>query len=343
MKQVRAMATFFSWSNRLSSLHACEVKDLAGGVISQPHIRFAVDLNGTRIAAAWGLLHSCIRLNRIVRVYAAQTNPGWQLDSSQWRSVAELEAILDITRTMCTLAQTESLFLAAYGPVLKMMTLRRLRSEEIFVVDLHAVDASPQLPRTPVAEVNMTPLGRTALQRARLEAERRWCGNKSEIVDNSSTPLVSDRERIAILLDLRTLRVPTEATEFAIAEKLLEETYIKYATRASEFDREKEREERRVPSAAAAERTPKRTATLVSGFVYNDTMFDDSDDDDAASPLAPPDMTQALKVEFKNAFKAWLEEAQSRLARVLPKPLLPRVWTARPRYASDGPAHGRAV
>lgn len=161
MKAARAMATHFSYSMRLDELHDCVVKDSSGNVIAQPRVRFQLDLNGTRVAAQHGLLLSSIRLNRSVKVYAAQSNPTWALSGEQWQSMAEIEAVLDITRTMSTLAQSESSFLGAYGPVLKAMTMLRLRKPEIMVIDTAAVDASPNLTRTAVDEDNLTETGRT--------------------------------------------------------------------------------------------------------------------------------------------------------------------------------------
>lgn len=189
LKAARAMATHFSYSNRLDELHACVVKDNQGNSISQPQIRFAIDLNGTRIAAQHGLLYSALRLNRSVKVYVAQSSPSWALSDTQWQSLSELESVLDITKTMSTLSQSEAIFLGAYGPVLKAMTLARLRGEEMSVVNLASVNGAQTIPtRKQVAEVELSETGRTALNRARLEAERRWCGNLSDVVANDSTP-----------------------------------------------------------------------------------------------------------------------------------------------------------
>lgn len=75
------------------------------------------------------------------------------------------------------------------------------------VIDTAAVNQAQRYPqRKNVPEIHMTELGRTALRRAHLEAERRWCGKKTMIVDNGSELITSEPERIAILFYLRTLK-----------------------------------------------------------------------------------------------------------------------------------------
>lgn len=311
MKVARAMATHFSYSTRREELYACVVKDSDGNTVEQPQIKFSIDLNGTRVAAQHGLLYSALRLNRSVKVYAAQTSPTWALTEVQWQSLAEVEGVLDITKTMSTLSQSESAFLGAYGPVLKSMTLKRLRRPELMVIDTAAVARNKVLlTRKVVAEDDLSDVGRTALARARLEAERRWCGNDTEEADNISTPTMADRERIAILLDLRTLKANGFTAEaFTEAEKLLEDLYVSFAKRAMQYEKDKE-----ATAAAAAmqsqlhqdagtpARKPPRRLELASGFEYDESLFDDSDE--AESPVVA-DQTAALKAEFKSAFKAW--------------------------------------
>ncbi len=52
--------------------------------------------------------------------------------------------------------------------------------------------------------VNFSVVGYEALQRAILEAERHFCGNKTEEIDSSNVVL-NYRDMMALLLDLRTL------------------------------------------------------------------------------------------------------------------------------------------
>lgn len=152
-----------------------------------------------------------------VNVYAAQTNPS---SKEQWQAVSEFEGILDIPKTMSTYAQSEAHFLGAYGPVLKKMTLKRLRKEEVAVIDLASVNATETEPkRKNVPELQLSETGRTALRRARLEAERRWCDNRTEILTGNACT-ISDRERIAILLDLHTLNAHgLSEEEFSIRQR----------------------------------------------------------------------------------------------------------------------------
>ncbi|KAL1521722.1 hypothetical protein AB1Y20_021377 [Prymnesium parvum] len=120
---------------------------------------------------------------------------------------------------------------------------------------------------------------------------------------------MSERERIAILLDLRTLKASGfKADQFLEAEKLLENAYVMFGKRALQHEQEKQALEASQRAESQATTSSKAAATkdeLESGFEYDDAMFDDSDDDANNSGVADLDQTSALAVEFKTVFKTW--------------------------------------
>lgn len=67
--------------------------------------------------------------------------------------------------------------MGALAAVVKINMLSKLRSQTISVVNLAAVTTSPRMPRSIVDVTDMPPVSVKCLERARLEAERRYCGN----------------------------------------------------------------------------------------------------------------------------------------------------------------------
>jgi hypothetical protein len=70
------------------------------------------------------------------------------------------------------------------------MTVHKLRSDSIRIINQEVVVADPFLPRveTPVSELSLH--GKTCFRRALVEAERRWCGITSEY------PMLSNEDGI---------------------------------------------------------------------------------------------------------------------------------------------------
>ena len=151
-----------------------------------PDIKIQVDYNTTRIAAVHGLLHSELRLNRALRAYEVQFNPGWAFKADDWQAVAEFEGVLNCTKVTSTLAQRERGFNGAFTPLIKTLALTKLRADELYVIDMPNVKISPHVPRVAIKIDNLTDMGQTARVRAILEGERRWCGNQTEELTGAS-------------------------------------------------------------------------------------------------------------------------------------------------------------
>ena len=193
------MATYFSYSTRHSELMNLQ-ESTPGGFAT---IRIKVDLNETRVSAVYFLLLSEIRLNKPLQAYAAMNEVTWKLTLEEWQSVAEIESILGISATHATFVQNEKRCTAAFGVPMKQRLLDSLRSKCLSVVSLKDVEVSPKLKRVEVPVDQFSAVGKTTLQRAKLEAERRYCGNKTETVSGSN-PVFTERDELAILLDPRT-------------------------------------------------------------------------------------------------------------------------------------------
>ena len=102
-----------------------------------------------------------------------------------------------------TLVQTEHHCVAAFRYPLLRDTMDALRAPSLPVIDLDAVKNRTRLVRKNVHVDLLTGLGRQCLNRAKLEAERRYCGNKSEQISGKDV-WMSTRDELAALLDPRT-------------------------------------------------------------------------------------------------------------------------------------------
>ena len=63
-------------------------------------------------------------------------NDAPQLSSSEWDSIAEIKGILNISKDLTTLMQYENIYNGAFGQIIKHVTLKRLRSAFIPVIDM---------------------------------------------------------------------------------------------------------------------------------------------------------------------------------------------------------------
>ena len=78
--------------------------------------------------------------------------------------------------------------------------MRGLRAETLNIIDLPKTNKSPRMPRVEVQVSSLSQLGRTALFRATLEGERRYCGNRGEELECKPI-IMSDRELVMMVLN----------------------------------------------------------------------------------------------------------------------------------------------
>jgi hypothetical protein len=238
MKKCHAMAVYFSYGKRHSQLLQFS-NNVPGGLAP---IKLKLDLNDTRVSARHGLLYSEIRLNKGLKLYGIANEQSWQLTPAQWQALTEVEAVLAISKELTVFVQNETAFTAAIGRPFKESMLMKLRSDTLSVVDLEQVTKSPNLIRRDVHLVDMTEIGKTCKIRATLEAERRYCGNSSEFLNNQAVEQTV-RDKLAVMLDPRTL-ISLSKCGLAKDEKgqllsMLKEEYVKYGIQAQLYQQER--------------------------------------------------------------------------------------------------------
>ena len=137
-----------------------------------------------------------------------------------------------------TQTQYERLLLEAYSSMIKSVTLKNLRQDKIPVVKYEEMTDSAKLVRTPKDVAHFTRIGRECLDRAWLEGEWRFCGNKTKFVQGESLPVIySDSGLLATLLDIRTVHCkhPTKDQRRKAVE-VFETEYVKYFRTAKTYE-----------------------------------------------------------------------------------------------------------
>ena len=305
VKKAHAVGAYFGYSTRGNDL-----SEVGKGLGNCPDIRIAVDYNTTRIAAVHGLLFSELRLNRALKAYEVKYSPAWAFTSDDWRTAADFEAVLNCTRITSTLAQIEVHFMAAFTLLIKQLAMTKLRAPTLDVIDMPKVTADPKVPRTSIAVENLSAAGQTARKRATLEGERRWCGNKGEVLEGGAM-CMGRHELLAMLLDKRTLgcqHVTAEQRKEAV-EVYLEE-YSKFAKTAKDWGcqaaQEKLAEEQAraaAPETVAAPIPAAATSSMASGNTYAMVAWSEEDEDDAEEE--EEDWDEAIANEAMAALRAW--------------------------------------
>lgn len=89
------------------------------------------------------------------------------------------------------------------------MVYQSLTSDKISLIDVEELSASPHLPRIDCAVDSLTQTGKTCLDRAAHEFERRFMNSESETrLMILWTIFIIDRQLAATLLDVRTKACP---------------------------------------------------------------------------------------------------------------------------------------
>ena len=240
LSRLHKLGVHFSFSTRFGKM----ILMLASADIRSPKIRIAVDLNTTRVSACLNLIHSALRMHKLLLIYAAANplSPVAKVSYADYVVLAQLEAIARCSATCAVLVQTEQYFTKAIGFPLHMRMLEQLRSDTLLVIHLDAITESPVLVRREMAMEQLTTLAREALRRTTVEAERRHCGNLGGDLSGANV-VMSDSAMLATLLDPRTatcMHLPEDGPlgreEFAakLVPKL-KEAYIEYGLNAARF------------------------------------------------------------------------------------------------------------
>jgi len=201
------------------------------------------DLNTTRISSVQNLLKSSVRVKQSLSIFYATTgNESPPLGVDDWKFAKEAEGILNMAKHLCTLAQNEHLHNAAYGPVAKKKLHNHLSQSSLLLIDADnwRVDQKDP-PRIRVDVATFTAAGKTCLRRALLETERRFFGNRTEVVFTEIPKLkLSDREKGVLVLDKRTCLNGTiiSQAQWRDAVNALESVYVGFYVQCKLYDRQ---------------------------------------------------------------------------------------------------------
>ena len=302
-----------------------------------PDVKVQVDHNDTRVAARHGLLLSSLRMKKAMEFYNIDCHPENWPDAYDWKVAREFEGVLNVSRALTTIAQYESKYNAAYGPVVKLMVYKNLSARTISVVDCDNWKLLPRAPRTELAITEMSELGKKCVKRATVEFERRFMGNKEEVPFKLQVPSkqgqlnINDRQKVAMYLDPRIKRNAQvmDRNSWNDAGAILGREYIKFYCQCKEYDR-KEKLDRLVLAADAAstgaeanpivvttaikqERRALSTNSGGSGLVHD--ILSDSEEydvnyDEDLHGLTSDEEVRAkdendAEIEFQGAFKKW--------------------------------------
>lgn len=232
----RDVAEYFSKAGRFKEL--MQICKKVGSPCIRPHCY----KKKWDIVAIQSMLISLIRLHKAIKSYQEEHATLWRLSDCDWAAICEFEGILALTKKAVQVAQNETKFLGAAAAALKINLLKKLRRNEVSVLSLDAVDVAAKWSRVKVCISLFTPLGKECLHRARLEAERHFCHNKTEFLEDSSY-VPTEHELISTVLDFRTLSANHLSAELRQrAKSALENLYVEYATNAYRYNQRESEE-----------------------------------------------------------------------------------------------------
>ena len=323
-KKLNAQAKHFSSSgfnrNRYQEIigSADNSQDLPTTMIKQ-------DLCGTRMNSYHGLLRSSIRIRKSLDLYfitrAAEPRSTVEpyLTTNNWKFTIEVEAILNISKDLVVLAQNEKKLNAAYGPVVRNETYKKLTSETVLVIDS---DNWVKGPRAPRKEVNVNVLSQNSREcrsRATLEHERRFFGNNTEVTMDSegaeAKMKLSNRETAVLILDKRTCfksQILLDKADWKAAIGILQNFYVDFFVRRKQYDREMIAK-RITPQPVATEpvKEVQNTENTFSMFEPDEGNNDivssdhsDEEDEDNRTAQLNKDKADAI-LEFNKVIKNW--------------------------------------
>lgn len=200
------------------------------------------DLNKTRISSRHNLVRSSLRLKRAVTMYFGQYQLPQLSSEEDWEFCREVEAVLNILKDVSTLVQNEKGLYAAYGPVMRMELHKKLNSDTMEIIDVNNWGKTPKAPRVTVDVATWSDKGKECKQRALLECERKFFGNRSEdVIRGASEIKLKDREKAALVLDKRTCANTNVLSKRAWQDacNALKEFYISFYTTAMAYKRMK--------------------------------------------------------------------------------------------------------
>ena len=273
VKKAHAVALWFSIGDRTSKLFEAADSLQDSDV---PKVRLQLDHNTTRVAAQHRLLFSLIRMNKSLKMFELSFVPHMKsgktypkIEGEEWTAMFEIEAVLYQTQKITLLAQHEEAFCGSYAPVIQQKVNKALMLGELLVVDIDQICSSPKLPRVKKPFDSFSAVGRQCWLRAIVELQRRFCGNKLNVPlptknnfwkfrynqlefpesvsvqqhlilnqnFDEASPVITNRELIAMCLDLRLVVDVSQYISIDKAIKATRTAYIEFFCNAEEYKR----------------------------------------------------------------------------------------------------------
>ena len=137
--------------------------------------------------------------------------------------------------------------LGGYGFCLKQAQIDESCGDPLGVVDLMHVGVTAPLVRKTMLVYSMSAVGQTTVNRALLEAQRRWCPKTWNTVDEQYSVLMTTQDKVATMCDLRLCHgTHLNNTQQAETEEAFRTAYAEFARNA--WVMEKCRESSQSPS-----------------------------------------------------------------------------------------------
>jgi len=325
-KKLNAQAKHFASTHANRVRYACIIAN-ANLDYPLPTTMIKQDLCGTPMSSFHQLVRSTLKIKKSLDLYflTRRRERGSTindfLSQDDWKLAVEVEATLNIAKDVVTISQTESKLNAAYGPVVRNATYKKLTSDKIMVIDITNWDNSmARAPRKEVEVDTFSEAGRECRARATLECERRFFGNNgNETMDAEGAQAkmkLSQREMATLVLDKRTCMqksVMGSKEEWVEAANVLETYYVDFYKRRKLYDREKSRENRDIKDNLQEPVGEGQSSAKTFRFEDDDSDSGSIGDEDEisipneredAARLAQIDALNAQQ-EFKKVIKKW--------------------------------------
>ena len=87
-----------------------------------------------------------IRMKKPVELHAKVNHMSPPLVGNEdWDTILEWEGVFNMTKITTTLSQVENIFTSSFGPVIQMITMKKLLSRELSLIDAKSATRSPFL------------------------------------------------------------------------------------------------------------------------------------------------------------------------------------------------------
>ena len=289
-----------------------------------PSTMIKQDLCGTRMSSFHGLVRSTLKIKKSLDLYflTRRNEQGSTvtdfLSTEDWKFALEVEAILNVSKDLVTIAQTESKLNAAYGPVLRNATHKKLIKDSMMVIDIVNWGSTSRSPRKEVDVNDFTESGRRCRERATLECERRFFGHTGEEIMDAEVAVakmkLSKREMATLHLDKRTClqtSVLSTKLEWMEGKYELQSFYIEFYKNMKKHDREKSREGANAMQANVVGQPPSSSMIDMDSDDCDSDLDHSKIDDEDESIVEIDEVAQAqidaleAKQEFKKVIKKW--------------------------------------